>query len=55
VIVRQAEMVMRAAEEDIDEPNDLAQIRERFEYLVAVSAEREATQATSGQESASRR
>ena len=55
VIVRQAEMVMRAAEEDIDEPNDLAQIHERFEFLVAVAEEREATQATSGQQSPARR
>jgi uncharacterized membrane protein len=43
VIVRQAEMILRGAEKDIDEPDDLAQIRERFGHLVAVSAEREAT------------
>jgi uncharacterized membrane protein len=50
VLMRQAEMVLRAAEEDIREPNDLAQVRERFENLVAVSEERETTQAdTSGQ------
>jgi uncharacterized membrane protein len=35
VLRRQAEMVLRAAEEDIAEPNDLAQIRERFDHLVA--------------------
>ena len=42
VLRRQAEMVLRAAEEDISEPNDLAQVRERFELLVTVSEVREA-------------
>ena len=46
VLRRQAEMLLRAAEEDIAEPNDLAQIRERFECLVAVSEERESETAT---------
>ena len=35
-------MVLCAAEEDISEPNDLAQVRERFELLVTVSEVREA-------------
>ncbi len=39
VIIRQAEMILRGADKDIDEPNDLAQIRERFEHLIAVAAE----------------
>ncbi|MFZ0666293.1 MAG: DUF2254 domain-containing protein [Acidimicrobiales bacterium] len=43
VIIRQAEMIMRAAERDIVEPNDLDQIRGRFEALIAVSEERETT------------
>jgi uncharacterized membrane protein len=43
VLIRQAEMVLRAAERDITEPDDLAQIRERFENLVAISAERQVT------------
>jgi uncharacterized membrane protein len=33
VIERQADMIMRAAETDIAEPNDLEQIRERYENL----------------------
>jgi uncharacterized membrane protein len=52
VILRQAEMILRGAEKDIDEPNDLAQIRARFEHLVAVVAEREAAQTTATRESA---
>jgi uncharacterized membrane protein len=52
VILRQAEMILRGAEKDIDEPNDLAQIRERFEHLVAVAAERDTTQTTPTRESA---
>jgi uncharacterized membrane protein len=43
VLVRQAEMVLRAAERDITEPDDLALVRERFENLVAISAERQVT------------
>ena len=34
VLMRQAEMVLRAAEEEIAEPNDLAQVRGRFDHLV---------------------
>ncbi len=52
VLRRQADMVLRAAEEDIAEPNDLAQVRERFEYLVAVSEERQATQVATGERAA---
>jgi uncharacterized membrane protein len=44
VLIRQAEMILRAAEQDISELNDLAQVRERFEFLVAVSEERQATE-----------
>jgi uncharacterized membrane protein len=47
VIIRQAEMILRAAERDVVEPNDLAQIRDRFEALIAVSEELEATRASS--------
>jgi uncharacterized membrane protein len=43
VLRRQAEMVLRAADEEIAEPNDLAQVRERYDYLVSISEEREAT------------
>jgi len=42
VIRRQADMILRAAEDDIAEPNDLAQVRDRYEHLVAVSEERRA-------------
>ena len=34
VLLRQAEMIMRAAEDEVDEPNDLADIRRRFDHLV---------------------
>jgi uncharacterized membrane protein len=54
VLRRQADMVLRAAEEDIDEPNDLAQVRERYELLVAASEEREAAFSASRQASAPR-
>jgi uncharacterized membrane protein len=43
VLMRQAEMLLRAAEEEIAEPNDLAQVRGRFDHLVSISEEREAT------------
>jgi hypothetical protein len=36
-------MLLRAAEEEIAEPNDLAQVRGRFDHLVSISEEREAT------------
>jgi uncharacterized membrane protein len=42
VLRRQAEMLLRAAEQDIAEPNDLAQVRDRFAFLVAGSEDREA-------------
>jgi uncharacterized membrane protein len=48
VLRRQAEMVLRAAEEDIAEPNDLAQVRERFEHLVSLSEERDASSVANG-------
>ena len=44
-IVRQAEMILRSAEDHIAEPNDLAQVRERFENLVAVAEARQARSA----------
>jgi uncharacterized membrane protein len=34
VLLRQAEMIMRAAETEVDEPNDLADIRRRFDQLM---------------------
>jgi uncharacterized membrane protein len=37
VLLRQAEMVMRVAEETIPEPNDLADVRKRFDRLVESS------------------
>ncbi len=51
VLMRQAEMILRAAEQDIQEPNDLAQVRERFASLVAVSEERQATETAASQPS----
>ena len=44
-IRRQADMILRSAENDITEPNDLEQVRERFERLVAVAAARQARSA----------
>jgi len=35
VLLRQAEMIMRAAEVEVDEANDLADIARRFDHLVA--------------------
>jgi uncharacterized membrane protein len=37
VLSRQAEMILRGAEEDVSDPNDLADIRHRSERLVEVS------------------
>jgi uncharacterized membrane protein len=37
VLRRQADMILRAAEEDIAEPNDLAQVLESFDHLVALT------------------
>lgn len=51
VLIRQAEMLLRAAELDIAEPDDLAQVRERFEYLVAISEERQAAETATGESS----
>jgi uncharacterized membrane protein len=36
-LMRQAEMIMRGAEEEVPEPNDLADIRARFERLTELS------------------
>jgi uncharacterized membrane protein len=36
-LMRQAEMIMRGAEEEVREPNDLADIRARFERLTRLS------------------
>jgi uncharacterized membrane protein len=36
-LVRQAEMIMRGAEEEVSEPNDLADIRARFERLTQIT------------------
>jgi uncharacterized membrane protein len=36
-LLRQAEMVMRGAETDIPEPNDLADIRRRYDDLLEVA------------------
>ena len=45
-IRRQADMIMRAAENEVTEPNDLEQVRERFEHLVSVAATRHAARST---------
>jgi uncharacterized membrane protein len=45
-IRRQADMIMRAAENEVTEPNDLEQVRERFERLVSVAAARHAARST---------
>jgi uncharacterized membrane protein len=39
VLARQAEMIWRSAEADVAEPNDLDDIRHRFERFVAVCEE----------------
>jgi uncharacterized membrane protein len=36
-VIRQAEMIMRGAEHDIDEPNDLADIGRRYDDLLALA------------------
>ena len=36
-LLRQAEMIMRSAEEEVQEPNDLTDIRARFERLVQIA------------------
>jgi uncharacterized membrane protein len=38
VLLRQARMILRAAEEEVAEPNDLDDIRDRFDRLVLASA-----------------
>jgi uncharacterized membrane protein len=43
VLLRQAQMILRAAEKEVVEPNDLEDIRNRFNRLVRVSATREDT------------
>lgn len=50
VLMRQAEMIMRAAEEDVQEENDLDDIRQRFGRLTRALAEHEegAARARSG-------
>ncbi len=40
VLLRQAEMIVRAAEADVEEENDLTDIRHRYEQLLRVAAER---------------
>jgi uncharacterized membrane protein len=37
VLLRQAEMILRGAKADLDEPNDLADIQRRYEALVATA------------------
>jgi uncharacterized membrane protein len=37
VLLRQAEMILRGAEEEVPEPNDLADIRLRYDRLVQAS------------------
>jgi uncharacterized membrane protein len=37
ILLRQADMILRGAELDIDEPDDLADIRRRYDGLVATS------------------
>jgi len=37
VLLRQAEMIMRVAEDSVPEPNDLTEIRARFERLNEIS------------------
>lgn len=41
VLLRQAEMILRGAERDVGEPNDLNQIRARYEALVTVSDDKD--------------
>jgi uncharacterized membrane protein len=38
VLTRQAEMILRAAEESVSEPNDLEDIRNRYQRLMALAA-----------------
>jgi uncharacterized membrane protein len=38
VLLRQADMILRAAEEEVREPLDLADIRARYDRLVETSA-----------------
>ena len=38
-LVRQAEMILRGAEEEVSEPNDLADIRARYERLTRITRE----------------
>ncbi len=52
-IRRQADMILREAENDITEPNDLAQVRDRYEHLVAEADARQARSAFVGPGSAS--
>jgi uncharacterized membrane protein len=52
-IRRQADMILREAEKDVAEPNDLAQIRERYEHLIAEAEARQARSAVSRQGGAS--
>jgi uncharacterized membrane protein len=37
VLIRQAEMIMRGAEEEVPEPNDVADIRVRYDRLLATT------------------
>lgn len=39
VLIRQAEMIMRGAEEEVPEPNDVADIRVRYDRLLATTNE----------------
>lgn len=36
-LIRQAEMIMRSAEKDVDEPNDLADVRRRYDAVLATA------------------
>ena len=38
VLLRQAEMILRGAEADLDEPNDLDDVRLRYRQLVATAS-----------------
>ena len=39
VLIRQAEMIMRGAEEEVPEPNDVADIRVRYDRLLVTANE----------------
>ena len=43
VLMRQAEMILRSAEESVPEANDLDDVRFRYHRLIAVSAQADGT------------